>query len=87
MKTSKRLMEERSTFTAKIAELSAKEPLTEAEQSELRNALNSESKLSESIEIALTLEKRAAGQAAEAAKVAGIDFPTMLDFIIDASFK
>mgnify|MGYP003669241971 FL=1 len=68
MKTSKQLIEERSIFTAKIAELSAKEALTDAEQTELRNALNSESKLTENVETALTLEKR---NADEAAKVAG----------------
>ena len=71
MKTSKQLIEERSIYTAKIAELSAKETLTDAEQTELRNALNSESKLTENVETALTLEKRNANDAANAAKVAG----------------
>lgn len=64
-------MEERSTFTAKIAELSAKETLTDAEQSELRAALDKEDSLTESIETALKLEKRAAEEAAKAAKAAG----------------
>ena len=68
MKTSKQLMEERSTFTAKIAELSAKETLTEAEQSELRAAIASEEKLHGEVELALQVEKRAAQ---EAARVAG----------------
>jgi len=64
MKTSKQLIEERSTFTAKIAELSAKETLTDAEQTELRNAMTSEEKLHGEVELALQLEKRNAEQAA-----------------------
>jgi len=66
MKTSKQLIEERSTFTAKIAELSAKETLTDAEQTELRNAMTSEEKLRDESELALQLEKRNAEIAAKA---------------------
>ena len=71
MKSSKQLIEERSTFTAKIAELSAKETLTDAETVELRNAMNSEEKLNSDVELALQLEKRAAEQAAAEARKAG----------------
>ena len=73
MKTSKQLIEERSTFTAKIAELSAKETLTDAEKTELRSAIDKEETLSSEIETALKLEKRAAELAAEAAKNAPVN--------------
>ena len=76
MKTSKQLIEERSTFTAKIAELSAKTTLTDAEQTELRTAMQAEERLNGEVELSLQLEKRAAEQAAQAAKVAGLPTST-----------
>ncbi len=75
MKTSKQLIEERSTFTAKIAELSAKETLTDAEQTELRNAMQSEEKLNGEVELALQVEKRNAEQAAKNAKPVNHEVP------------
>ena len=60
MKTSKRLREERSAISDKIAELSKVEDLTDAQKAELRSLVNNEAKLTEDIELALDLEKRAA---------------------------
>jgi HK97 family phage major capsid protein len=68
MKTSKQLIEERSTVTARIAELSGLESLNEAQQTELRTAMQNEERLNGEVELALSLEKRNAEQAAKEAR-------------------
>jgi HK97 family phage major capsid protein len=76
MKTSKQLIEERAALGNRITELSAKESLTDVEQTELRTALTNEDGLTAQIETALTLEKRNAEKAKEAAKIAGLPSAT-----------
>lgn len=68
MKTSKQLIEERASVTAEITRLSGLESLTEAQQTELRTAMQSEERLNGEVEIALQLEKRNAEQAAREAR-------------------
>ena len=58
MKTSKQLKEERALISAKIDELSKVENPTDAQVSELRDALKNEENLTNSIETALEFEKR-----------------------------
>ena len=70
MKTSKQLIEERALVIDKITALSAKETLTTAEETELRNAMDQEDALTASIETALKLEKRSAEEARKAASAA-----------------
>lgn len=72
MKTSKQLIEERSIFTAKIADLSAKETLTDTEKTELRTSMESEERLNGEVELALQVEKRAAQEAAKNAAANGV---------------
>lgn len=67
MKTSKELKEARSLVSNKITELSAVESRTEAQTTELENALVEERRLGREIELSLELEKRNL----EAAKLAG----------------
>lgn len=68
MKTSKQLIEDRSTVTARIAELSGLESLNDAQTTELRSAIEKEEKLNGEVELALSLEKRNAEQAAREAR-------------------
>ena len=72
MKTSKQLKEERALISAKIDELSKVENPTDAQVSELRDALKNEENLTNSIETALEFEKREAAKAAEVRANAGV---------------
>ena len=82
MKTSKQLREERSAISDKIAELSKVEDLNDAQKAELRSLVNNEAKLTEDIELALDLEKRAAAVAGNAGKPSNSERKEMRNFSI-----